>query len=402
MISIPFFQKTSKQPNKFLTLTIGTEEVKCVVFYKDPEEEKLKIIGSGKRVLPKGSVRSGIIIEDDDVEIATGEAIRAATENLEDEVRDVIISAENPTVLGITTTARYKRKDHAATISEKEVKSFYDYVSDAAYIEAQNEYLATTGNPDEPLEIITTSDVYLKIDGHSVGDAEGNEGKIIEGAVFHAFCPEFHIKSLQNISKKLGLKIIAIGSEMYCTAQWIKKILPETLDYILLDVAEDTTSVAVVFGGGIVSTKFLSMGHKHFVKQISEKMGVTIEESERLLLSFIENKLAAPEMEVVAGCIKEAAKIWLSGIEILFGEFTGVKTFPSKIFLQGKGTEIPEIVRAVTSDSWTKNIPFRDERAVSLLELDGLSVTDSTGQVKGKEWFNNVILSIIYSEIFGG
>jgi hypothetical protein len=105
-------------------------------------------------------------------------------------------------------------------------------------------------------------------------------------------------------------------------------------------------------------------------------------------------------MDVVGGCVKEAVKIWLTGIEILFGEFTGVKTFASKIFVQGAGAEIPDIVKALMTDSWAKNVPFRDTREISLLETEGLPLTDSTETITTRNWFSNVVLSIIYKEIF--
>lgn len=400
MITLPFFQKSTKRPSKFLTLSISSEDVKCAVFYDDPTETKLKILGAAKQPLSKGSSRAGVIIEEDNVESAAEEAIKRALENTEDDVSHLIIAAGNATVLGITTTVRYRRKEPHTPINDKEVARLYERISEAAYIEAQNEYLSTTGNADENLEIVTTSDVSLKIDGHSVKDLEGSAGLIIEAAVYHAFCPEYHIKALQSLAKKLGLSILAIGSGMYCTAQWVKKITPEISDYILVDVAEDTTNVSIVFGGGIVATKFLSLGHRHFVEQIAERMGVTMEEAGKLLKSYLNEVLSDPEMEVVGGCVKEAIKIWVMGVEILFGEFTGVKTFPSKIFLLGAGAEIPEVVKALMTDSWAKNIPFRETREVSLMEIEGLPVTDATGAVKSKDWFSNAVLSIIYKEIF--
>ena len=392
MITLPFLQKSPKRPSKFITLSISSEDVKCAVFYDDPTESKLKILGAGRQGLSKDSSRAGIIVEEENVENAAGEAIKRALENTEDDVSHLIIAAGNATVLGITTTIRYRRKEPGTLINDKEVARLYERISEAAYIEAQNEYRSSTGNADEPLEIITTSNVSLKIDGHS--------GLTIEAGVYHAFCPEYHVKALQSLAKKLGLNILAIGSGMYCAAQWVKKITPEVTDYILVDVAEDTTNVSVVFGRGIVATKFLSLGYKHFVEQIAERMGVTMEEAGKLLKSYLNSALSDPEMEVVGGCIREAIKIWVMGIEILFGEFTGVKTFPSKIFLQGAGAEVPEVVEALKKDSWAKNIPFRETREVQLMEMDGLPVVDATGSVKGKDWFSNAALSIIYKEIF--
>lgn len=400
MIKLPFLQKSSEYPDKFITLSVSSEDVKCAIFYDDPEEMKLRIIGSGKQDLLKGSSRGGIIIEEDDVESAAEEALAKALETTGGDVSDVIISAGNSAVLGITTTVRYRRKEPGTAISDKEVDKLYTRISDAAKIEAQNEYLSMTGNTEESLNIIITSNVSVKIDGHSVKDLEGSSGQVIEASVFHAFSPDYHISSLQALAKNLGLNVLAFGSGMYSSAQWVKKITPEVTDYILIDIAEDTTNVAVVFAGGIVSTKFLSFGYRHFVEQISDKMGVTMDEGRKLLKTYVLEALSDPEMEIVGSCIKEAVKIWVLGLEILFGEFTGVKTFPSKIFVQGVGAEIPETVKTLMSDSWAKNIPFRDLKEVSLMEIDGLPIVDSTGTVDGKGWFNNIILSIIYKEIF--
>lgn len=400
MIRLPFLQKNPKRPNKFITLSINSEDVKCAVFYDNPEESKLKVVGTGKQPLLKGSARAGIIVESDDVETATEEALRRALENTEDDVSYAVLAAGNSTVLGITTAVRYKRRNPQSPINGKEIERLYEHITEAANIEAQNEYLNMTGNSDEGLEIITTSEVSLKIDGHSVKELLGNTGQVIEASVYHAFCPEFHIKSLQSLARKLGLNILAVGSGMFCTAQWLKKIAPEISDYILIDIAEDTTSVSVVFGGGIVATKFLSLGYKHFIEQISEKMGVTMDESKRLMKSYLTGALSEPEMDVVGGCIKEAVKIWIAGIEILFGEFTGVKIFPSKIFVQGAGAEITEVVQGLMADSWAKNVPFRYSREVSLMETEGLPVSDSTGTVNDKSWFSNLVLSIIFKEIF--
>ena len=99
MITLPFFQKSTKRPSKFLTLSISSEDVKCAVFYDDPTETKLKILGAAKQPLSKGSSRAGVIIEEDNVESAAEEAIKRALENTEDDVSHLIISSTKATLL---------------------------------------------------------------------------------------------------------------------------------------------------------------------------------------------------------------------------------------------------------------------------------------------------------------
>ena len=92
MITLPFFQKSTKRPSKFLTLSINSEDVKCAVFYDDPAEAKLKILGAGRQPLSKDSSRAGVIVDEDDVESAAEEAIKRALENTEDDVPHLIIA----------------------------------------------------------------------------------------------------------------------------------------------------------------------------------------------------------------------------------------------------------------------------------------------------------------------
>jgi len=88
-----------------------------------------------------------------------------------------------------------------------------------------------------------------------------------------------------------------------------------------------------------------------------------------------------------------------TGLEVTL-QLQGRENSLLKIFLLGAGAEIPEVVKALMTDSWAKNIPFRETREVSLMEIEGLPVTDATGVVKSKDWFSNAVLSIIYKEIF--
>ena len=67
MINLPFLKKP-KSSNKFLVLDINASDVKCLSFYRDPNNA-FKIIGTGRRALDAGCVRSGVIIEKEAVDI---------------------------------------------------------------------------------------------------------------------------------------------------------------------------------------------------------------------------------------------------------------------------------------------------------------------------------------------
>jgi cell division ATPase FtsA len=398
-MKLPFLHRAAQNSNKFLTLNINSNDVRCLAFYFDGES--YKIIGSGKEPLEKASVRNGAVIDKEDVVRAVKNAILYATEDLEEKINNVIIGVGGDLCLGLITTVRLKRPG-GGLIQKNEIEALYAQITEAAYIQAQNDYLQNTGDPEAEVETITSSNIYIKVDNQLVTSLEGREGQVIETAVFNAFSPSYHIKTLLEITKKVGLNIIAIGPELYCFSQWIKQNSHGLEDFVLLSVDNEYTSAAVQFGGGIVSTKNLNVGYNHFVYGISEHMGITHKEAEKVLKGYIFGKLAESETAVVRTCIMEVMDIWLLGLEILFEHFTNVKTFPPQIFLTGQGAEIKEVTSTLKSEPWTKSIPFKNFPDISRVNFsDFVKMSDATGKANGSEWLNCITMAIIFEEVNG-
>ncbi|RJR26884.1 hypothetical protein C4561_03860 [candidate division WWE3 bacterium] len=399
MLKLPFLSKQKKDSTKFLTVNFAADTVKCLAFYR--ENGGVKIIGSGKSTIDAGSIRSGNIISKERVRTALEEAVSAASGNSEEKVEDMIIGISGDLCLGLMTTIKAKRNRNSP-ISKKELDDLYSRINDAAYMQAQNEYLQLTGNADTGLEIVTSSNVYLKLDNQKVPDLENRNGFVIETAVFNAFVPSYHISTLQDLVKKSGMQLMAIGSEMYALVQTILSSHSELNDFIIIEIDGDYTNVAVVFGKGIVATRNLNIGYKHFVEGVSERMGLTMFEAERMLKSYIGGKLTVSEGGIVNNALKNTLEIWLSGMELLFSEYTGVKTFASKLFITGEGADVPELWSVLKSDAWIKGIPFKEAPEFTKLTfLDLSKVTDGTGTISSSEWLTTAALSVIYLELQG-
>ncbi len=401
MVQLPFLSKSKDTEEKFLTLDICSTEVKCLAFYYDTEENNLKIIGSGQKSLDQGAAKSGFIIDEDAIEMALEESIAQASQNLENPVNKVIISAPADLCHGLMTTVRAKRKKEKA-IDKKELGDIYAKLRDAAFIQAQKDYLEITGDNNTELESIMETTVYAKTDNQLVKDLEGQKSTNIEMAIFNAFSPKIYLDNLQSIAKKTGLQILTIVPALYGIVQTILKTDHNLTDFVVLDISNDTTNAAVVFGKGIVSTKSLSIGMQHFTEGIMERMGLTYREADRLLKSYVKGQLTPSEGNIIRESLKDVIEVWLSGLELMFTEYTGVKTFPSKIFLTGIGAEIPELWSELTTEPWTKSIPFREPpiyQKMTFLEIKKL--TDSTGKVSGAEWVSLAALSTIYTEMKG-
>ncbi|MFZ2664615.1 MAG: hypothetical protein WAX66_04610, partial [Patescibacteria group bacterium] len=384
MFNLPFLEKVDSDTNKFLSLNINAKDVRCVAFYFDGDS--FKIIGSGKKDLEEGCVRNGMVISKDTVCEAVKEVVGKATENLGDKTKKTIVAIDGGITLGLTTTVRLKRTT-TDPIKTEEVEELYSRITEASYIQAHNKVLQNTGDPDLELDSITTSDIYLRVDNQNVATLEGQHGETIEAAVYNSFAPSFHVKSIQGVIKKSGLELIALGSQMYSIVEWVNNSPRNALDFVLISVAEDSTDVGVIFGGGIVSSKTLNIGYLHFVEAVSSKMGLSSKEAEKVLGMYNQDKLSASEKLIVEKCLKEILTIWIDGIKLLFEDFSGIKMFSHKVFLSGCGSEIPDIENVLKEEPWTKTIPFKATPEISRLSLSDLpKIADATGNQLGSDW----------------
>jgi len=155
--------------------------------------------------------------------------------------------------------------------------------------------------------------VYIKIDNQRVALLEGQRGQNIEVAVFNSFVPSFHIKMLQKILKKAGVDILAIGSQMYSLVEFIKVEQPEEKDFVLVNISEDSTDVGVIFGGGIISTRSLNVGYIHFVREISSRMALSMDDAESVLKTYNNQKLSQSESPIIKDCLNELLRYgWMA------------------------------------------------------------------------------------------
>jgi cell division ATPase FtsA len=391
---LPFFGSGQKQINKIFTVNINSQNVQVIAFYLD-EQNNPKIIGTGTCDLDPHAVRAGVIIDEGHVEDALREAMEKASDGVGDVVNTVIFGVSGDLATGLTTTAKSVRAQDGP-ITEKELSEIEATILDNAMITARNHYMESTGSEDVDLETVTSAPVYTKVNGNLVPAALDQHGSSVELALYNAFTPSYHVKTLQKLAKKVRLKILAIAPNTYA----LVSSLSTPIDYVLINIDSDITEVAVVFGRGIVSTKTLHLGSDHFTKEIAQKLGLTMEEAKKVRQTYVESKLSSTESDLVQKCLEDAISLWIDGIEILFQEFSGVKTFASTIVLTGPGSKLPDLIQTLSTEPWTKAIPFKAPPEFIKMSTDNLSnISDATGRAGSSEWLLTASLSNIFLQL---
>lgn len=401
MVQLPFLSKSKSDNDRFLVMDISTTEIRCLALYLDDKDNSVKIIGSGSKSLDNGIAKSGYVLDFDAAAMVINEVVEQACQNSEEDINKVIISASMDLCSGLMTTVRAHRKKEKA-IDKKEVEQLFEKLREGAYIQAQKDYLETTGDNETELESIMETTVYAKADSELVQEIEGSNAGTLEIAVYNAFVPKVYLSNIQTCVKKAGLQLITIVPSHYGLVRTILNAQKEVHDLIIINIENDATGAAVIFGNGVLSTRYLNIGMQQIIEGVAERMGLTYREADRLLKSYIKGQLTPTEGNIIRESMEDVTAVWINGMEILFNEYSGVRTFPSKIYLTGQGTDLPEIWNILTTTPWTKSIPFKDPPIYKKLSfMDIPKISDSTGKISSAEWLNLSALATVYREMKG-
>ena len=400
MVKLPFL-KSKDISNKFLTIDIGSNSVKVLAFDLNDQDSppKASIIGKAQEDLLQDSTRGGVIVDLDDVEQALSTAIKEASK--ENDISNVIFGVGGSLAMGIMVTVKVVR-GKTSPISSNELDEVFDRIFEEAYNKIDNIFLEVTGDSETEMSLITSSVVYKKLDGDKVDDLEGKQGKEIEIATFVSFAPDYHLKALKKLSKRLKLNTLAISSDLYALAQSFSFSMEEDYDAVLVNVGGEVTDVAVVFRGGIAATRSLDIGGAHFTKRLSKELDISFENAEHKKMEYSYGRVNKDEEFIIKGYIDSLLDTWVDGVELLFHQFTGVKTFPHNVYLTGGGAALPDIYEVISKEPWTKSIPFKSPPDFSKITIEQLPlVEDRMGEAHSIEDIVPASLSIVYLEVRG-
>ena len=382
------FKKKSPSPY-FLTLDVGSDFCKVLIF-KRPEEdgEKLKVIGAGLAPQEPHNTQLGVPADIQAVTKDIEYALNEAGLSSEVDPREVIVGVSGELAKGITTRVQLTRAKPEKPLTKKELAKIEKKVYDAAFIECSKEMARLKGQPNLEIEIINSEITEMKIDSFKVTNPLGFKGETVGISYFTAFSPKHHLQILVSIIRSLGLKPKAVTLETHALLQaLLKNREPSEFDGIIIDVGGETTDIAAVFGGGIVSTRTLTCGGRDFTRALKRKKNLSFQEAEALKLKFSRGELSPEEAAEIKELLSETQECWALGVREALKDMEEVETFPEKIFLSGGRANLPGIIDEVASPSFGNGLSFGKPLEVKLLQISDFDFfEDKTGKIKSNVW----------------
>ncbi len=371
-------------PDFLLSLDIGTEVVKALVFKVDKETGNGIVKGVGRVRQRLGNMQSGAVSDIAGVIASARRSIEMA-KNMAGvkKVEKTVVGIAGELVKGTTTTVHYERIKPEIRIDLPELKNIIQKVQWKAFDRIRQQLAWETGHSEIEVKLINAAIVDVRIDGYRVTNPVGFQGRDVSISVFNAYAPMIHLGALQSITDELKLELLSIAAEPYAVARSMG--IEDVLDFnaVFIDIGGGTTDIAVVRNGGLEGTKMFALGGRAFTKKLSQELGIGFDEAEVLKIKYAEGKLGKDVSMKIEKILEDDCDVWLSGVELSLMEFADSDVLPHRFFLCGGGSGLPGIKKALTSKNWIKNLPFSKSPQVSFLQpRDVVNMIDATGELR--------------------
>jgi len=192
---------------------------------------------------------------------------------------------------------------------------------------------------------------------------------------------------------------LTVSSLFYSLLHSLKIENISEFNSLFIDIGGKETSVGVVIGGGLVDSRSFPIGDWHFDLSISQALNVDLEEAKSLRDAYAKGQLLGEQVNQISAILSYVLRLWSLGLETALGSFSGVKSFPSQIYLVGGGAFSAEVREVLSDNLWTKNFPFSQDIEVKMVTLRDLRIKDLTGIVKDSSAVLPVSLGQVGKEV---
>lgn len=383
-------------------LDIGTEFVKALI--AKVNGETLEIVGVGRARQDVSDMHSGAIADIAGVVRNCEEALAEAEDQAGLQAKKAVIGIAGELVKGVTNTIKYRRPQPDKPLDVAEMEFIIEKVQERAQGKAQQAIALETGNEDVEVKLVNSALVSIHIDGYKISNPIGFQGRDVAVQIYTAFAPMVHIGALEHVAEDLALELVAVAAEPFAVSRSVLGTdASSSFTAILADVGGGTTDIAVVNDGGVEGTRMFGIGGRSFTRTIMTDMDLAYADAEKLKLNLTHDKIKASVKKQAEAAIDKTLEVWLAGVELALSEFDSVDHLPNRILLCGGGSSLEQLVKALESRDWYKDLPFTKKPTVHHIQpSEVIGISDETGSLTDHTFITAMgLLRVGYDTIVG-
>jgi hypothetical protein len=377
-----------KKSEYFLGLDIGSEAVKSIIFQRAfSEKDNLKkviIWGKGLEYFDKSDVFNTQDFEKNTIKNTISESIKGAYQNfLQNIGRKTGIQINSlltlvslpPNILKEKVlTQSLTRENRDRIISKKEDADIYQLFFKEIKNEIEKDFSQKFGILPEDIKFISVTISEIKIDGYNVSNLEGFKGGKLEFKTIVVFSLKEYLKNIEIILKDLKINFLKFLDK--------EQNIPYLFDYevndaIFLDVGGEVSQFFLVKKGKTETTFEFENGGLDFTDKLSKVLGLNLEDARNLKHNYSNLILSEDVRKKVSEILTEEVGNWFSNFKKALGIILGKQKilFPSRIFIFGGGSSLPEIQQVLEEGNW-EGLTFISKPEVKIINPKDLKNVD--------------------------
>jgi cell division protein FtsA len=373
----------SKKGQYIVALDIGTENVKALIGKIDGDE--LSIVGVGRAHQGIQDMHAGAISDIAAVTANCNTALAEAESEAGVSARAVVIGIAGELVKGTTISVKVQRKNGKKPLEIEEVERIIELVQERAFTKAKSQIADELGGKDVDVRLVNSALVQMEIDGYTVTNPVGFQGKEVVVQLYTAFAPMIHIGALEQVAEKLDLDLLAVAAEPFSVARSVVGDSGDsTLSAVLIDIGGGTTDVAVLNEGGVQGTHMFGIGGRAFTRNVARELEVGYEEAEKLKVGLSDGSAPTKQIENIEKALMKTVKVWRSGIELALEEYDNLDHVPHNIMLCGGGASLKLLKQELEETDWYKKQAFARKPSIHYITPEAVvGITDTTAKLDG-------------------
>ena len=411
-------RKARQKKDYLLALDIGTEFVKALIFKiedksfddKDGSGKQGVVVGVGRQRQLPGNMLAGVVADIDGVVSSCQNAIEQASSLARVKPKRAVIGVAGEFIKGSTTDFLHKREEPTKEINSAELQNIIQKVQKKSFDKMRGQLAWETGRSEVEIKPINALISEVQVDGYRVTNPLGFQGKEFFLSIFNVYAPLIHLRALENIASKLDLELLSIAAESYALTK--SSGFNPAVGAIFVDIGGGTTDVTLVRQGRVEGIKSLSLAGRTFTKRLSQTLGLSLSEAERVKLKHAHQRLSQSVQWKIREILKKDIRVWLTGMELVLEEFDQMrgaggrqaKFFPSPILLCGGGSLLPGIKNILKREDikrrWVDKFPFSQPPQIGFIQSNQIdNIVDKTNILKGPENITPLALASLSLEI---
>jgi len=298
--------------NYYTALDIGTEYIKALVVKR--EGRNGVVLGASRQRQELADMQGGVPSDIQGIIDSCDKAMSQAEDMCDTIPGQAVIGIAGEQVKGFSTSVTVPRADPNLKINEVELLQTLQLVQKRALREARHAMSLELGVPDVNVKLINSAITSVRIDGYTVVDPLGFQGRTMVVTVFNTFAPLTHVGALQTIATELDLELLATVAEPYAMARCAAT--DEVYDFggIFIDIGGGTTDIALIRNGGIEGTRMFPIGGRVFTKKLATRFGISFTEAEAVKLRHSKGELPPEQVDKVHAVLARDAEVLVEGV----------------------------------------------------------------------------------------